>query len=295
MQISPINISYYSYNCKSTSKPNFRGTLPNGNKISALINESKRAFLANQKPSLSVFEKIIKQFSPSTTVKHFQEIPRGSNINPLTGAYYANKRILNIYENKFESLDKIIYLNPEIASQFTKLFFFSQFVHEATHVIQEDNEDSTNKILTAIMNDKNLSMEAKAQTAQAMPFAFNIAEQAILEPLLQAMEKEEELPLPVKILDKEILDNSFKKVSGFNCENYIRVVLASVLKQVSDIFPKVENKYIVEYIQTKARHEKEAYINQLNFMKDILRMNVPTDLDYRNILYETFENVTKDL
>jgi hypothetical protein len=145
------------------------------------------------------------------------------------------------------------------------------------------------------MNDKNLSMEAKAQTAQAMPLAFNVAEQAILEPLLEAMQKEEELPVPVAVYDKEILNQVYKKISGFNCENYIRVVVASVLTQISQTFPKMDQKYVVEYIQSKAGQEKDAYINQLKFMKDIIGIEQPTDLDYRNSLYEIFEKVTRDV
>ena len=101
--------------------------------------------------------------------------------------------------------------------------------------------------------------------------------------------------LGIKLYDKEILNQVYKKISGFNCENYIRVVVASVLTQISQTFPKMDQKYVVEYIQSKAGQEKDAYINQLKFMKDIIGIEQPTDLDYRNSLYEIFEKVTRDV
>ncbi|MGM9613278.1 MAG: hypothetical protein ACI3XZ_07210, partial [Butyricicoccus sp.] len=91
-------------------------------------------------------EKIVQKYSPTTTVKSYDELPQNSNALSTTAAYFQNP-INFTPDNKAIAQDKIIFIRPLInQDKESKLSFLDDIEHEFTHVLQEESKDRTSKI-----------------------------------------------------------------------------------------------------------------------------------------------------
>ena len=57
----------------------------------------------------------------------------------------------------------------------------------------------------------------------------------------------------------------------------------------------LNDNYILQDIYRRAGREKEAYEMSLKFLKDVLKINGDTDLDFRILLYDDFGKAIKDM
>ena len=77
--------------------------------------------------------------------------------------------------------------------------------------------------------------------------------------------------------------------------DYIQNVTKHVLGQLKTKFPYLNDNYILQDIYRRAGREKEAYEMSLKFLKDVLKINGDTDLDFRILLYDDFGKAIKDM
>ena len=144
-----MKISYSPYQYRSnyypvnrTPSPSFKGGIHMmSGKLNILLSESKKLYFAKDIPELKDFENIIKKISPATKVRPFSEIPANGNISPRTGAYYSQQAKINSLSGEMTVENKIIYLNLNNINKYSKLKLFGDFVHEATHIAQEEATD----------------------------------------------------------------------------------------------------------------------------------------------------------
>ena len=294
MKVEFNRYQYGNYPANYMSVPSFRGIKANTmqEKITVLLAETKKMYLSGKNPKLADFETIIKKISPTTTVRNFSEIPPDSNANPRTGAYFRQKTQINILTNEMQAEDKIMYLNLNHPKQ----WLFGDFVHEATHIAQEEATNRENIVdFTKRLLQSGLTPDKKHHSLVSGVKGFASVEYNIVQPLFKALQKDSELPKQVPYADKYILNEVYKQLTGYNVSDFIRLVTKDIVGQLRQIYPMLDEKYVVSYIRKQAGNEKEAYSTGLDFLKDILKIKGSTDLDLRVLLYDEFEKTTSNM
>ena len=279
------------YNVNSSTPVSFKAkvnTMPE--KLNILLAETKKLYKNKQNVGIRDFSSIIEKISPTTKIKYFSEIPLGSNISPRTGAYFSQRSNIDFQRNEIKFDDKVIYLNFNNQTSQSKLKLFADFVHEATHIAQEE---ATDRVTTADFIKKFLSSPVsiieKDNSLLTGVQGFKSVEYNILLPLIDAWRKTDDLPREVMHTDKKILDMIYKSQTNLSTQEYIKAVTVDILKQLKTKLPYANENYVLRYIRKKAGQEKEAYQISLDFLKDILNIKGHTDLDYRILLYDEFE------
>lgn len=279
------------YNVNSSTPVSFKAkvnTMPE--KLNILLAETKKLYKNKQNVGIRDFSSIIEKISPITKIKYFSEIPLGSNISPRTGAYFSQRSNIDFQRNEIKFDDKVIYLNFNNQTSQSKLKLFADFVHEATHIAQEE---ATDRVTTADFIKKFLSSPVsiieKDNSLLTGVQGFKSVEYNILLPLIDAWRKTDDLPREVMHTDKKILDMIYKSQTNLSTQEYIKAVTVDILKQLKTKLPYANENYVLRYIRKKAGQEKEAYQISLDFLKDILNIKGHTDLDYRILLYDEFE------
>ena len=84
-------------------------------------------------------------------------------------------------------------------------------------------------------------------------------------------------------------------MTGYSTQDFIKAVAYDIMSQIKKIFPLGDTNYMLKYTHKKAGHEKEAYKVSLDFLKDVLNMYGATDLDFRILLYDDFEQAIKSM
>jgi hypothetical protein len=265
-------------------------------KLAILLSETKKLYFSNKKADIKDFEHIIRKISPDTTVRHFSEIPAGSNISPRAGAYFSQKTNINPSTNEVNAANKVIYLNLENTDRHQKLKLFGDFVHEATHIAQEEATDrvSTLDFTKIMLHSPNLEI-TKHNSLIAGVQGFKSIEYNVILPLVEFLRKNSDIPLKVPYADKNILNYAYKNMTKFSISDYIRLITRDIMGKIKSKLPFADEKYVFKYIHKKAGHEKEAYETSLKFLKDVLNIKGDTDLDYRILLYDEFERVFANL
>lgn len=291
---------YNKYNCnivRNSPAPSFGGRMNTmQEKFAVLFGETKKLHQTKRKLEIKDFEAIIKKISPTSSVKLFSEIPPGSNISPRTGAYFSQKTNISILTNEMSVDSKIIYLNLNNQALQSKLKILGDFIHEATHVSQEESTDRVSTIdFTKKMLHSPLSAIEKNNSLLGGIQGFNSVEYNILLPLIQSLRKDDELPCRILHADKNMLNIFYKNITNLSATEYIEVIIKEGLKQLKMRFPFMNDNYVLQYIHKKAGFEKEAYKNSLDFFKNVLKINGDTDLDLRILLYDEFEKITKNM
>lgn len=291
MQVQFNQYRYNYYPICYSSAPSFGGGISTmQEKLAVLITETKKLYLTKQNAGIKDFEAIIKKISPTTTVKPFSEIPQGSNVSPRTGAYFSQKSLINSQTNEMFVEDKVIYLNFDNSPNQPRLRLFGDFIHEATHIAQEESTDrlSTIKFVNQLLFSP-ISAEAKNNSLFGGVQGFKNIEYYILLPLIEAMEKNNDIPCRIPYADKHILNMIYQNLTQLPTTEYIKAVTKDIIQQLKINLPFADDNYILKYVQKKAGQEKEAYTADLDFTKDVLKINGDTDLDLRILLYDEFE------
>lgn len=291
-----VQFNQYKYNCnyspvKYSTTPSFKG-IPSSmqEKLAILLAEAKKLYLTKQNANIKDFESIIKKISPSTSVKPYSEIPPGSNISPRTGAYFSQKTNINSQTNEMIIEDKVIYLNFNNNTSQPRLKLFNDFIHEATHIAQEESPDRlstidfTKRLLypSASAIEKNHSLIGGVQGFKSIEYNIQL-------PLINILKKADEIPCLVPYTSKYTLNIVYQNMTALPTQELIKTVTKDILQQLKIKLPFANDNYILKYIHKKAGHEKEAYKISLDFLKDILNIKGDTDLDYRILLYDDFE------
>ena len=287
--------TYYTINNPVT--PNFKGQINTiQGKFNILLAETKKIFNTKQNIELKDFEAIIKKISPTTSVKSISQIPPGSNVSPGTGAYFSQKTNINPYTNDISVNDKIIYLNPLSSTPSTRLKLFGDFIHESTHVAQEESIDRLSTIdFIKKMLQSPIPTEVKIDTLIGGTKGFESIEYNVVLPLIYALRKCDDMPNRIIKADPKILNMLYERSTQSSTTEYIKAVTNDIIKQLKTKLPNADEKYILKYIHKKAGQEKEAYKTSLDFLKDTLKIQGDTDLDLRVLLYENFEKTIKEM
>lgn len=294
-----VQFNQYQYNQYVHSKattPIFNGKVTTmREKLPLLLTETKRLYQTKPNATIKDFETIIKKISPTLTVRLFSEIPKGSNIPLRTGAYYSQITNTNLYTNEISVKDKFIYLNFNDRS-LSNLKIFGDFVHEATHVAQDESADrvSTVDFTRKILQSKASAIE-KEHSLIGGSQGFNTIEYYIHLPLIENLRKNDDMPSRVPYADKNTLNLMYKNITSMSTIDYIQNVTKHVLGQLKTKFPYLNDNYILQDIYRRAGREKEAYEMSLKFLKDVLKINGDTDLDFRILLYDDFGKAIKDM
>ena len=293
-----MQVLYYP-NCntytqtKVTSSPVFTGGCDTmQRKLAVLVSETKKLYMSDKNINLADFETILRKISPTTSIKHVSQIPSGSNTSPRTGAYFSQKTSINPATNEMIVEDKVMYLNPNNSDEFPRQKLFGDFVHESTHIAQEEASDRLSSLdfsKRMLYSDKS-PIEKQHSLVGAIQ-AFTSIEYNVLLPLINALRKSNDMPQKVPYADKNILSRVYQDLTGYRTTDYIKLVVQDIVRQIKAKLPFADEDYILKYVHKKAGHEKEAYQVSQNFLKDILKISGDTDLDYRTLLYDEFEGV----
>lgn len=295
-----VRFDPYRYNCYqkkyAVKRPTFKSANTMAQKIDVLLAETKKLFRYNKNANIPDFEKIIKQISPETTVKHYMDVPYGSNTSPKTCAYFSQKIHINNMADDMVADNKIIYLNPDYLGENSQLKLFADFVHEGTHIAQEEAADRISSVdFSKQILRSDMYTNAKLESLEGGIKGFTSIEYNILLPLIEIMKKETEIPQALTFANKEFLNTLFKQTTGCSTTNFIRIVTEDIMSQIKKIFPNGDTNFMLKYVHKKAGLEKEAHEVSLKFMKEVLGINTPTDLDFRILLYDEFEQVVKSM
>ena len=181
-------------------------------------------------------------------------------------------------------------------SIFSNLKIFGDFVHEATHIAQEESSDRVSTVdFTRKILQSNTSAIEKTHSLISGTQGFNAIEYNVLLPLIETLRKNDDMPCKVAYADKNGLNLMYKKLTSLATIDYIKNVTKYFLEQLKIKFPFVNDNQVLQYVHLKAGQEKEAYKMSLTFLKDVLKINGDTDLDFRILLYDDFEKAIKDM
>lgn len=297
MQIQFNQYKYNYYSATSSTAPNFKGQLSTmQGKLNVILSETKKIYNSKQNIGLKNFEAIIKKISPTTSVIPYSQIPPGSNISPRTGAYFSQKTNINPYTNTISVDDKIIYLNFSNQIPAARLKLFADFIHESTHIAQEEASDRQPTIeLVKTLLQSSYPTEVKSHSLVAGVQSFKNIEYNILLPLIDTLKKSDDMPKRIAIADKKVLDIIYKNITGLSATEYIKTVTKNIINQLKINLPNANDNYILQYIYKKIGQEKEAYKISLDFLKNVLKINGAADLDLRILLYDEFEKTVKEM
>lgn len=297
MKIQFNQHKYNYYKVANSTAPSFRAHASTmQGKLNVILSETKKIYNTKQNIELKNFEAIIKKISPTTSVRLYSQIPPGSNISPRTGAYFSQKTNINPYTNEINVDDKVIYLNFSNQIPSARLKLFGDFIHEATHIAQEESSDRYPTIdFVKTMVQSRYPTEVKSHSLVAGVQSFKHIEYNVLLPLIDGLRKSDDIPEKIIQADKNILNIIYENKTGLSTVEYIKAVTKNIINQLKTNLPSANDNYILQYICKKAGQEKEAYKISLNFLKDILKINGATDLDLRILLYDEFEKTVKEM
>ena len=114
-------------------------------------------------------------------------------------------------------------------------------------------------------------------------------------PLINALRKTCDLPQTIPTADKNILNYVYYGATRYSTSDYIKNVTNEILKHIKLELPHTDKKYVLQYIKQKAGQEKEAYLESLKFVKNIMNIKGDTDLDFRILLYDEFEKTLENM
>lgn len=266
-------------------------------KLRTFVPEAYGYIARSDEVTLGGLKKIVQRTSPATDVKNFSQIPPNANASEGTGAYFHCNFKINPDSGEVIEDGKAIYLNPPTnMSVVERLKFLGSVIHEMTHIFQEESVDRLGK-LKFLQNflKKDIPSAQKIETLQVMPKIFTEAEYAIQRPYLRAFGMRDYIPRPVKLLSTEALNQIYLETVNSPVDSYIaRAILAS-MEKASKTAPNYDRQTVINYIIATSKNEREAYLTSSNVLKTALSINVPTDQDYRILLYDRIAAVTRDL
>ena len=299
MKITPINTLYTQpkfHKVQRTNKPSFMGYNNFTPKMQGLINDSKKLYNFNTRYSLNDITNIIKKYSPTTEIRDILTIPSSSNISPRTGAYYADVKQLLLNQNKILSQNKTMYIKTSSNNPINNLEILSSFVHESTHIFQEESSDrlSTTDFIQRFLVQSKSNTE-KLDSIKSAPKFFATIEYNILLPLIKGLQKNNEMPTKIPAFNEQMLDKYFIDNTNLPAKEYVNRVTKYFLSLFRQQAPFMNTDFVLKYAIKKAGQEKEAYQQSLNFLKQVLNIEGKTDLDYRILLYEIFEKSLQEI
>lgn len=266
-------------------------TIPFENKIRQFSQKIKQYVLTSDTIKFDELEKIVTEFSPTTNVKKMSELPSTSNAGAYTSAYFQQKIYFSPDGRMFED-PKTIFLNPPAGKTLEdKATFLDSIVHEMTHIFQEESPDRVSK--TNFFNTylKGKDINSLIGTLSAMPKVFQSVEHNATMPFRYFMNKENNLPKPIKNASSKTLDEAYKSTTALDAKKYVETVVDTIITQAEKQFGPLDRIGLKKFIRLVASKEKEAYSKGLDVQKKVLKINEDTDLDLRLKLYEILEKV----
>lgn len=258
-------------------------------KLNGFVPELYEYIMHSKTLSYEGIETVLQKYSPDTLVKPFSEVPSTPNVCKGAGAYFHCNFAIN--SNVVPALvipkGKAVYVNiPQEDNIKNRLNLFASNVHEVTHIFQEESSDRLSKaeFISNFLNKTN-SPEAKKDTLLALPHLFAYIDTEMQQPYLAFFGMTDWMPRPVKFLNDEGLQMIYKEVVGQNVDEYLAKTILKSLDNVSKPFPHCNKNTLLDYIILTGKNEREAYHNSVSMLKSALKMNEPTDLDYRALLY----------
>lgn len=282
---------------KSSNPVSFGSSLPMRKKLEMFQNDIEKYVLKNPKIDLTEIEKIVQKYSPTTTVKSFDDLPNGSNAIATTAAYHQNQ-IGFTNDSEAIAQDKIIFIRPlNSQDKASKLFFLDCIEHEFTHILQEESKDRTSKVdfLNEYLKGKDFRDKKVFNTISLSPKVFSSVEHYVYLPLRKAMKKSSNLLEKLPFFSKDLLDNIYISQTGMKTEDYIKQVINVILSEAQNQCDNFDQNQVVKYIGLIAEKEKEAYTLSTEMLKKHMGINGPVDLDLRDQLYQIFEQTAKSL
>ena len=234
--------------------------------------------------------KIIRKYVQGIDLYKMSELSQKSNATAAHGAYFEN---LHIYtpDGKCIQGKQGIYINLPKSNNLEDRIKFSEFlVHEMTHALQETSSDRTP--LSKWMNDylRNAKMNNDTVlTIQLMPKIFTTFEYNVSVPLYKALNKNNYIPLPISEASNEVVNAIYKDTTGISADKFADFMIAKTPERLGLPDSLSNIKKIIEYAKLKTENEKEAIGNATDFIKNILNIKGPTDLDLRVNLYDIIQ------
>ncbi len=240
----------------------------------------KRSYLEGRATSLQPLREIVQRFFPHVQVKDMLESPNFHEMK-IYGAYFQNKIALTRDFKVISDEQTLFFKMPGENQDKTKLTFFTNAMHEITHVMQENSKDRQSRadwmqLQILRVRDKQTLLELFT----VAPQIFSSLEQIMTIPLKDFLCKQENLPREIFVrADATTVNEIYNKLTGANFDTYIDYVLSEVLKRVGFNGSKESFSNMIQYSKQYAFDEYEAYMNGINFAKEMLGMKRPTDLD----------------
>ena len=276
---------------KNTSNVSFGDNLTLMAKFVPFAKEIEDYVLKSSKLELSDIEKIIQRYSPTTKIKDFNELPQNSNAHNRTLAYFKQKINFTVDGEPIPEEKEIYIRLPKYLNKEHKLEFLDSIEHEFIHILQEESSDRVSKISFLNKFTQNGLDEEKIKTLQIMPQAFNAIEYNMAMPLYKFLEKENNMPIPIKSASLEVLDKIYQSMTGLTAEEYIKYIKTEIIKSLEESYGKFDKKVINDYVALISEKEYEAYKKTIEMLNKKCGISGSCDLDLRVVLYDVFKNV----
>lgn len=281
---------------KSTNV-SFGSSMPLKQKFDMFQKDIEKYVLKSPKIELNEIEKIVQKYSPTTTVKNYNELPQNSNALSTTVAYFQNQIVFTA-DSKAIAQDKVIFVRPlEGQNKKDKLFFLDCIEHEFTHILQEESKDRMSKVdfLNNYVSGKSIQDLKTLNTIALCPKIFSSVEHYIGLPLRKAFRKSNDLPEKLPFYSKDLINQIYASQTGMNAKDYTKSVISAILEEAEKQAGSFDKHQVVKYIALTANKEKEAYENSTKMLKRHLGINGYTDLDLRLQVYQIFEDTAKEI
>ena len=304
----PMKIQQYSpqskeINFQRKAKPHFQNCLHSESEDKFLktnistkekyasFEEDFSNYIRNTKKArLLEIQSIIQKYSPSTTIKVF----KNGDENQSNGAAFVDLDLDFGFEN-----DKYIKtpkqqtlfvssssLSPSMNKKDATLI---KFLHEMTHVFQEEADDKStyeNFLLDYLNNDKS---PFKEETLPYLTLIFSEVEGFLFEMADEYLSNE-------KVRKNPKIDEISTSVTGLNFDEVLDKYLENTIEYYKEKTSEIDEIFIKKYIILSSRKEKEAYKNTLKFYKKTNNKAEIKEIELRIKMYEkTIEAIEKSL
>ncbi|MFI3301218.1 MAG: hypothetical protein R3Y28_07345 [Candidatus Gastranaerophilales bacterium] len=257
--------------------------------IEDISNKLLEKLYSNQKTTLKDFETIIQRYSPTTRVEEFATADKtNSNITEITRAYMKQPMGFDMQSKRLVTYPKTILIDDPNKGHVTeRADLFACFVHESTHVLQEEHPLKTSRfeILDKYVQNTD-NMSEITQNLQLAPKIFTQIESILNQHYAYTFMKTDRYPRAIMTSPIQALENDTQKKMNMSYPEFVRMIVTQTISQIENQFGPVDKNFIKKYIAATAKGEKEAYKNEVGFLKSAFHIKQTTDLDVRETVYE---------
>ena len=256
----------------------------------------KKIGKGNFDTSIENVETLVQKYSPDLKIRPLKEAGANSNVTNRTSAYFKDQMYMT-EDLQLVNGEKELYLTmPRSNNKDEQMNFAQSLVHEMTHAFQEKSTDRLSKYdwLKCFLESSKVNDDT-VRTLQLMPKFFSMIEYNLLLPFDKALGKTNFKPVRIPSVDKELVNDIYKRNTGIPFNNYVDFLVDAVAKRLGMPDSQLNRKKLHEYVPLLAGKEEEAYTKGYGFTKKQLHISGQTDLDLRTKLYSMFKQRSQEI